>query len=97
MLSAMATNSSAQNSADLSALMTNAGTRADPRVTDMLQQGPEGMLAYMKLWELKVQAQAYSNVFLFLAVCTFVGVLFALTFSSEKPDATGPKHLDLGM
>jgi hypothetical protein len=73
-----------QSAADLSALMTDAGTQTDPRITEMLQQGPQAMWAYMRLFELKVQAQAYSDLFLLLAGFTFIAVLFALTFSSEK-------------
>jgi EmrB/QacA subfamily drug resistance transporter len=95
-LSTMVTRLSVQNHADRSALITEAGMRGDPTLGGMVdpaamaagQADPGLMLAYLKLWELKIQAQAYSNLYLFLTVATLFGAVLALTFPSEKPEGT---------
>jgi hypothetical protein len=78
--------------------MTDARAQADPDLAAAMQQGPDGMWPFFKLFELKILAQTYSNLFLLLSAITMAGALVALTFKSEKPDsAGGPRHLDIGM
>ena len=59
----------------------------------------EGLLPFYQLWQLKVHAQAYSNLFLLISAVTLAGAFLALTFPSEKPTAGqgSPLHLDIGM
>ncbi|HTK63062.1 MAG TPA: MDR family MFS transporter [Pseudonocardia sp.] len=98
LLTAVITSHSAQATSDRAALMTDARAQADPDLAAAMQQGPDGMWPFFKLFELKILAQTYSNLFLLLSAITMAGALVALTFKSEKPDsAGGPRHLDIGM
>jgi EmrB/QacA subfamily drug resistance transporter len=98
LLTAIITSHSAQATSDRAALMPAVKMQADPRMAVAMQHGPEGMWPFFKLFELKVLAQTYSNLFLLLSCVTMTGAMVALTFKSEKPDTTGgPRHLDIGM
>jgi EmrB/QacA subfamily drug resistance transporter len=95
-LTTLVTKQNAQIGADRGALVPSSAMQTDPRILAMQQQGPRGMLPYFELWELKIQAATYGNLFLLLATVTLSGTFLALTFSSEKP-TTGPHHLDIGI
>ena len=98
LLTAVITSHSAQATSDRAALLTRADARSDPRLAAAMQQGPEHLWPFFRLFELKVLAQTYSNLFLLLSCITMAGAMVALTFKSEKPaTAGGPRHLDIGM
>ena len=94
-LTALVTQQKAQIGADRGAL--TADLAADPRMTEMSQQGLQGMLPYYQLWELKILAQTYSNLFWLLAVLTLACILAALTLPAGKSTSADPRHLDIAM
>jgi EmrB/QacA subfamily drug resistance transporter len=96
-LTTMITAQTSQGAADRASVMPRS---TDPRILAMSENGIQGMLPYLRLMELKIQAQAYSNVFLLLSVLTLIGAGLALTFSNQKPEADpsgAPRHIDIAM
>jgi EmrB/QacA subfamily drug resistance transporter len=96
LMTTFVTANTAQTAADWSSRITDQGMRADPRLTAMTHDGVAGLLPYYQLVQLKIQAQAYSDLFLVLAVVTSLGALLGLFFSGKRPDPGSPMHLDLG-
>jgi hypothetical protein len=98
LLTAIITSHTAQATSDRAALMTDVRMRADPHLAGAIAAGPQGMWPFFKLFELKILAQTYSDLFLLLSCITMAGAMVALTFKSEKPATTGgPRHIDIGM
>jgi EmrB/QacA subfamily drug resistance transporter len=83
-LTSMATTQSAKFWADRSALVTGTGADADPRVLAMQQQGPGGLIPLWRELQAQVQAQAYSNVFIAIALFTAAGAVLGLMM--HKPE-----------
>jgi EmrB/QacA subfamily drug resistance transporter len=81
-LTALATGQQTQFMADRSALLQSNST--DPRILQMQQQGPSGLLPLWQQLQIEVQAQAYSDVFLVAGACTLAGVALAFFLRSGK-------------
>jgi EmrB/QacA subfamily drug resistance transporter len=99
-LSTVLSTHTAQSAADNGALITTNALQSDPRIAAAVtEHGPQGLMPYYQLWELKVQAQAYSDLFLLIAAVTLAGAFLAVTFPDKKPaaDQGKPLHLDIGM
>jgi MFS family permease len=91
-LTSMSTTQSAQFWADRSALVSGTGANVDPRVQTMQAQGPGGLIPLWRELHAQVQGQAYSNVFLAIALFTAAGAVLGLMMSkprdSGQPDTT---------
>jgi EmrB/QacA subfamily drug resistance transporter len=88
-LTAMLGVDQAQGMADRSALLGEYAA-TDPRVLQMQQQGPEGML---RLWQATLtaaQADAYSSAFTLTGVVCLAAVPLALFLPAGKPTGGGP-------
>lgn len=93
-LTSMATSHQAQLLADRAPMLESSGMSVDPRVGEMNDQGSIGL---MPLWqELQVQtlAQAYSNIFLVIAIVTGIGAVMALMVKSPPESADGSTHAE---
>jgi EmrB/QacA subfamily drug resistance transporter len=84
-LTSMATSQQAQFMTDRSALLHPRGPDADPRILAMQSEGPVGLIPLWRQLRVEVLAQAYSNVFLVIAVVTAIGAILALMV--KKPPA----------
>jgi hypothetical protein len=81
-MTSLVTENSAQFMSDRSNLM-EAGT--SPELTQMQQQGTEGLLPLYQEISGQVQAQAYGSGFFLAGSVTLVGVLLALLLRSGRP------------
>jgi EmrB/QacA subfamily drug resistance transporter len=83
-LTSMASTQSAQFWADRSALVPAVGPAVAPRVAAVRHQGTGGLIPLWRELQAQVHAQAYSNVFLAIALFTAAGAV--LGFMMRKPD-----------
>jgi EmrB/QacA subfamily drug resistance transporter len=84
LLTAYETSQQANFMASRSGLLHGAGTNVDPRIAQMQQQGPAGLIGLWQQLQTETEAQAYSNVFLIAGAVTLAGVLLALFLRSGK-------------
>jgi EmrB/QacA subfamily drug resistance transporter len=84
LLSAMSTVQQAQFMSDRSGLVQANGPGTNPRIVSLEQQGQAALIPLWQTLKNEVQAQAYSNIFLVLAVLTAAGVVLAFFLRSEK-------------
>ncbi|WP_084216342.1 DHA2 family efflux MFS transporter permease subunit [Pseudonocardia spinosispora] len=84
-LTGLATAQQAQFWADRSALLHGFGTVEDPRIVAMGQGGPGGLIPLWQQLHLRVQAQAYSNIFLIVGVATIGAMVCALFLRHGRP------------
>jgi hypothetical protein len=87
-MTALVTENSAQFMSDRSTLL-EAGT--SPQLTQMQQQGTEGVLPLYQEVTGQVQAQAYGSGFFLAGSVTLAGVFLALLLRSGRPAAGGEK------
>jgi EmrB/QacA subfamily drug resistance transporter len=90
-LTALATAQQAQFLADRSALVSP----LDPRVQQLRDRGPGGLIPVWQHLHLEVQAQAYSNVFLIAGLAALLGTFCALFVRSGRPTASAGPRGDL--
>jgi len=84
-LTAMATTQQHQLMADRSALLSGSGANANPRILEMLKQGPSGLLPLWEQLQSEVAAQTYSNVFLVCGVLGFLAAGMSFLLPSGSP------------
>lgn len=80
-LTALATTTQAQDLADRSGLLHSV-TATDPQITALREQGPLGLYSLWQRTNLAALATSYSNVFLLIAVLTFMGMILAFFLRS---------------
>jgi EmrB/QacA subfamily drug resistance transporter len=78
LLSSMATTHGTQVAADRTALVRGVGANVDPHIVAMQAQGPGGLLPLWLELQAHFQAQAYSNVFIAIALFTGAGAVLGL-------------------
>jgi EmrB/QacA subfamily drug resistance transporter len=92
-MTALSTAQQAQFMADRSALLQSSGPAVDSRIVAMEQQG--GLAGLIPLWQqlqVEVEAQAYSNIFLVIAILTFAGLLLAFFLRGGRPTTQGGRE-----
>jgi predicted MFS family arabinose efflux permease len=78
LLTAVVTADQAQFWSDRAALMPGLGAAADPRITQLRQQGTPGLVALWQQLSNQVQTDAYRNGFLLAAAVAFLGAALAI-------------------
>ena len=95
-LTALETGQQAQFMADRSGLLPANGPNLNPRIVQMQQQGPGGLIPLWQQLQVEVEAQAYSDVFLVAGWCTLGGVLLAFFLRNGKaPKAEGAEPVEM--
>jgi EmrB/QacA subfamily drug resistance transporter len=86
---------SAQLLSDRGALLRT-GAQALPQMTEAGQQGPSGLLGIYQAMESAIQTQTYNNGYFIVGLLCALGVPFALTLRSGRPQgAGGPVHIEM--
>jgi len=85
---ALVTTQQTQIMADRSVLLKGGGADADPRILQMQQHGPDGLLGLWQELQRQTATQAYSNVFLVVGAVALAGAVLALAYRWGKIPGT---------
>ena len=96
LLTAMSTAQQAQFMADRSQLLQSQGPAMDPRILEMQQQGPDGLISLWQELQAEVSAQAYSNIFLVSGLLTLAAIGLAIFLRNAKAAAGGSEPVEIG-
>jgi len=92
----MSTAQQAQFMADRSQLLQSQGPAMDPRILEMQQQGPDGLISLWQELQAEVSAQAYSNIFLVSGLLTLAAIGLAIFLRNAKAAAGGSEPVEIG-
>jgi MFS family permease len=95
LLTAMSTAQQAQFMADRSSLLQSQGPAIDPRIFEMQQQGPTGLISLWQELQTEVSAQTYSNIFLVSGLLTLAAIGLAIFLRNAKA-AGGGEPVEIG-
>jgi EmrB/QacA subfamily drug resistance transporter len=84
-LTALSTGQQAQLMADRSVLLAGRGADEDPRIAVMQRRGPAGTLGLWQQLHVRVEAQAYGDVFVVCGTTALIGAALALLLRSGRP------------
>jgi EmrB/QacA subfamily drug resistance transporter len=88
-ITAFTTVQQAQLFSDRSALVQASGPSVDPRIAQMQEQGPSGLIPLFEQLNDKVITQSYSNAFLIVGVCVLAAIPLAFFLPRKRPSAGG--------
>jgi EmrB/QacA subfamily drug resistance transporter len=84
LLTAAQVRQQAKMMADRAALLSGTGPDVDPRIAEMRQRGPAGLIGLWQQLQIRTETQASANVFLLVGGLSLAGVLLALFFPSKR-------------